>query len=55
VGGIATGKAEVKIPTLMPVIDKAVELADRPVRWHTQLMGYNEDVWDAARGPLQRL
>lgn len=54
-GGIATGKVEVKIGALMPVIDKAVELHDRAVRWHAQLMGYKEDVWDAARGPHPRL
>jgi hypothetical protein len=55
VGGIATGKVEVKIGALMPVIGKAVELHDRAVRWHTQLMGYDETVWDAARGPRQPL
>jgi hypothetical protein len=54
-GGIATARIEVQLGTLMPVIGKAVELHDRAVRWHTQLMGYDEAVWDDARGPLRRL
>jgi hypothetical protein len=53
--GIATAMVEVKIDALMPVIDKAVELHNRAVRWHTQLMGYDEAIWDAARGPSQPL
>ncbi|MFI5282500.1 MAG: hypothetical protein ACHQ0J_05160 [Candidatus Dormibacterales bacterium] len=52
--GITTAKVEVKLGALMPVIEKAVELHDRAVRWHTQLMGYDEKDWEAARGALTR-
>jgi hypothetical protein len=48
-------KVEVKVGAIMPVIETAVRLHDRAVRWHTRLMGSDEAVWEDARGPLEHL